>query len=75
MDVHEPVPVYASSDAIAAKLVKNALEAEGIRAFVEGANQAALPGLSALEVRVFVDAGHADKARKIIDTLEDNREE
>jgi hypothetical protein len=64
MDPQELVPVAAYRDTAQADIVRNALEAEGIRATVEGPHQGGLPG--ALEARVFVQAADAERARAFI---------
>jgi hypothetical protein len=73
MDIKDPVRVYSAGDAFEAEIVKNALEAEGIRCFLEGENQAALPGNPALGVHVWAEAGKADQARQIIEAHEAHR--
>jgi hypothetical protein len=64
MDPQELVPIATYSETTHAELVRNALEAEGIRAAVEGAHQGALTG--AVHVRVLVQAADAERAREFI---------
>ena len=51
-----------------AEIIKNALNANGIRCFLDGVNQAAEPGLIGLEIRVQVALADADRARKFIES-------
>ncbi len=74
MDISDPVAVFTVTDPTEAEIVKNALESEGIRCFLDGDLQAAMPGLSAFEIQIMVDAGHADAARKLIAEHEARRE-
>ena len=67
MDPHDLVSVYQASNSVEAEIVKNALRAEGIKAFVEGSNQAGEAGLAGFPVYVQVPAGEADRARKFIE--------
>jgi hypothetical protein len=71
MEPKELVPVYTAADPIKANIVKNLLEEEGIRAFIGNENQAAVTGLMAFEVKVFVEADRADEARKLIEPREE----
>jgi hypothetical protein len=66
MDVNDLVTVYTMSNPMKAEMVKNLLESEGIRCFLDGINQAAEPGLIGLEIDVQVPAADADRARKLI---------
>lgn len=66
MDIHEPVVVYTLTNQIEAEILKNYLHAEGIACFLDGANQASQMNVSAFEIKILVDAGHADRARKLI---------
>ncbi len=60
------VAVYTVSEPVSAELIKNFLEDEGIRCFIEGEDQAGLQGLSSIEVKILVPAPEAVKARKLI---------
>ena len=73
MDIAEPVTVYSLSNPVEAEIIKNALHSEGIRCFLEGAQQAAETGLTAFEIRVQVSAEDADRARKFIQSHERER--
>jgi hypothetical protein len=73
MDPNEPVRVYSVSDPVEAELVKNALQDEGIRCFLDGDNQAAMPGNPAVSIHVLVEAAHADRARQLIRAHEAHR--
>jgi hypothetical protein len=75
MDIHDPVSVYTLTDPIKAEIIKNALEAEGIRCFLDGENQAANFGVTAFEINVLVEAGNADRARKLIESHEEHPQE
>jgi len=66
MDQSDLVTVYTASNAMLAEIVKNFLQSEGIRAFIEGENQAAEAGLMGLEISVQAPAAQADRARKLI---------
>jgi hypothetical protein len=67
MDTKELVTVYTVANSVEAEIIKNALLVEGIRAFVEGGNQAADPGLIGIPIHIEVPAGDADRARKFIE--------
>jgi hypothetical protein len=64
MNAQELVPVYVTNDPTLASILVGALKDEGIRATVEGANQAGLAGV--MDVRVIVRAEDADRAKHII---------
>ena len=66
MNLHEPVEVLSLSDPFKAEVIRDALEAEGIRCFLEGHNQAALPGINAVPIRVFVEAADFERAQQSI---------
>ena len=67
MDIHEPVRVYSAANPVEAEIIRNYLESEGIRSFVDGLNQAGEAGLTAFEIGVLVPAGDADRARRLIE--------
>jgi Putative prokaryotic signal transducing protein len=73
MDNREPVSVYTAGNAIQAAIVKNFLTSEGITSFIEDENQAMLKGVPAVEVRVFVRAADADRARRLIEEQEPHK--
>lgn len=66
MDFTDPYVVFTTSDPIKADLIKNMLEAEGIKCALEGHDQSFGPGFIAIDIKVLVEAGHADQARKLI---------
>lgn len=75
MEINEPVTVYTASDPVTAKIVKNFLNAEGIRCMLSGENQAAHMGLGGgFAVEVIVPAADADRARKLIEERESRPE-
>ncbi len=65
---HELVTVFTAYDELNAEVVKVALEAEGIRCFIENAHQGALSGVLAAHLQVI--ATDAERARQIIDEHE-----
>jgi hypothetical protein len=67
VDAKELVTVYTVANSVEAQIIKNALQAEGIRAFVEGGNQAAEPGLVGIPIHIEVAASDAAQARKFIE--------
>lgn len=70
MDNNDYSTVYTFANPVTAQIVKNFLQAEGIRCVLEGLNQAAEPGLMALEIKVQVPLPDADRARKLIESHE-----
>ncbi len=62
----ELVTVYTVSTPDQAEIIKNALETEGLRCFIEDENQAALGGLASIAIRIQVPANEAELARKYI---------
>ncbi len=70
MDFDEPYVVFTTSDPIKADLIKNMLNAEGIKCALEGHDQSFGPGFIAIDIKVLVEAGHADQARKLIEAHE-----
>ena len=66
----ELVPVYSAANPVEANVVKNALEAEGIRCFLDGAEQAAEVGLSAFAIKLLVPTEDVEKARLFISAHE-----
>ena len=72
MDPQELVAVATYSETAHAEVVRNALEAEGIRAVVEGPNQGSFTG--ALGVRVLVQATDAERARAFVEEHERGHE-
>jgi hypothetical protein len=66
MDNEDLVTVYTVSNSVEGEIIKNALQAQGIRCFLSGENQAAEAGLIGLAIQVQVPLASADKARKLI---------
>ena len=56
-----------TANAIEAEIIKNALEEEGIRCFVEGGMQAGEAGLAGFPIRLEVAAADADRAKEFIE--------
>ena len=73
MERKELISVYTVSSPTAAEIIKNFLHGEGIRAFIENEDQAALQGLTAMAIRILVPAEHADRARKLIQEHEPHK--
>ena len=70
-DPHDLVCVYNATNAAKAEMVRNLLEAEGIRA-TTGDTHNPFPGLSIAPAEVFVEQSNADAARIIIAEVELN---
>jgi hypothetical protein len=70
MEYNELVTECTVADPIKAEIVKNALNAEGIRCWLEGIHQAGATGLMALDIKVQVRAGDADRAGKYLKSHE-----
>jgi hypothetical protein len=68
MDFNDLVTVYTVGNPTKAEIVKNYLQSEGIHCFLDGINQAAEPGLLALEIKVQVPAADSDRARKLLES-------
>ncbi|MCC6421519.1 MAG: DUF2007 domain-containing protein [Gemmataceae bacterium] len=60
------VTVAAVGNPVKAEIIKNALEAEGIRCFLEQEDQAALSGLMGVSVKIQVPEDQAEQARRFI---------
>jgi hypothetical protein len=67
MDPHEPLEVYSTNNANQAELIRSMLEGEGIRATLEGENQAGLAGIGMFEIKVVVSAEDRVRARQFIE--------
>jgi hypothetical protein len=67
VDPNELVTVYTVSNNIEAEIIKNALNSEGIKCFVEGGLQAAEAGLAGIPIHIEVPAQNADRARKFLE--------
>lgn len=74
IDNEEMVTVYTVKNPVEAEIIKNALQAEGIRCFLEGINQAVEVGLVP-QVRLQVAEHDAARARKLIQDHEDMHDE
>jgi hypothetical protein len=66
MQKSELVTVYTLNDPIKAEIIKNALQAEGIKCFLEGIHQADNVGLPVQEIKIQVSAESADRASHFI---------
>jgi hypothetical protein len=65
MIIHEPVPVLSLTDPVQAELLRSVLEQHGISCEIEGGRQAGFAGV--LEIRLFVPADDAERAREILE--------
>lgn len=74
MDIHDPVCVYILNDPVRADVIRNYLQAEGIRCQLEGHDQSFGPGFIAIDIKVLVKAEDADRARRLIEEHEPPRE-
>jgi hypothetical protein len=66
MECSDLVTVYTVANPLEAEVIKNALNAEGIRCFVAGGHQAGEVGLTAFEIDIQVAAEDSDRATKFI---------
>jgi len=66
MSPDELVTIETVSNPVEAEIIRNALNAEGIACEIGNENQAAFPGLGALEIEILTRAADADRARKIL---------
>jgi hypothetical protein len=73
MESNDLVVVYSYADAMEAEMIKNVLQAEGIRSFISGEEAAANLGLAPFASDVLVPAMDADRARKLIEAHEMHR--
>jgi Putative prokaryotic signal transducing protein len=69
----ELVTIETVSNPVEAEIIRNALNAEGIACEIGNENQAAFPGVGALEIEIMTRARDADRARKILAEQERNR--
>jgi hypothetical protein len=60
------VTVYTVSNPMQAEIIKNALETEGLRCFIEGELQAAESGLGGIPIKIQVPANEAERAARFI---------
>ena len=72
MAAQEPVRVFTTNDPIAAEMIRNALQEEGIAAEVSGESQGGFAGVFP-EIEVLVKASDADQALRIVDEMEERR--
>jgi Putative prokaryotic signal transducing protein len=70
VDFNEPHCIFTTSDPIKADLIKNMLNAEGIKCALEGHDQSFGPGFMPIEIKVLVESSHEDQARKLIEAHE-----
>lgn len=70
----ETAVVYTLADPIKAEIIKNALEAEGIRCFLDGMNQMVGPGIPVFTIHVRVAPEDAERAAAIIRQHETHQE-
>jgi hypothetical protein len=75
MDMHEPTEVYTVSEPFQAELIKDALQAAGIRCFLDARNQGGFAGMNMEPIRIIVQAIDADRARKLIESHQSTRAE
>ncbi|HLW67517.1 MAG TPA: DUF2007 domain-containing protein [Gemmataceae bacterium] len=73
MSNDELVTIETVSNPVEAEIIRNALNAEGIACEIGNENQAAFPGLGALEIEIMTRAEDADRARKILQEQERHR--
>src|SRR5262245_24541498 len=67
VNYHDFVTVYTLTDSIKAGIIQDALEAEGIRCFLEGQTQIGDPlTLKASEIKVQVPAADAERAAEFL---------
>jgi hypothetical protein len=66
MDTDDLVTIYSATDPGTAEIIKNFLEAEGIRCFLENENQGGFEGLTGMAIHVQVPASAAAHARKLL---------
>ena len=74
-DNDDLVTVYTVGNPVKAEIIKNALIAEGLHAFIEGENQAGESGLIGIEIKIQVPADEGMRARKFITAHEQAHEE
>jgi hypothetical protein len=68
MESQEPIEVYTVTDPTKAELIRNALQQEGIVCEISGEGQAGFSGV--FEIQILTRAIDADRARRIINELE-----
>jgi hypothetical protein len=73
MNTKDLVTVYTHSNPVRAEIIRAALQAQGIRCFLDGLNTAELASIGAFEINVQVPAGDADRATRFIESHESQR--
>jgi len=73
MESEEPIAVYTVTDPTVAEMIRNALHEEGIVCEISGESQGGFSGV--LEIQILTKAGDADRARHIIEGLEEHQGE
>jgi hypothetical protein len=73
MESEEPIPVYTVTDPTVAEIIRNALHEEGIVCEISGESQGGFSGI--LEIQILTKAIDADRARHIIEGLEEHQRE
>jgi hypothetical protein len=63
---HEIETIYTLSDPIKAEIIKNALEEEGIRCFLDGMNEMIAPGVGAFRIHVQVPVDDVERATAFV---------
>jgi hypothetical protein len=58
--------IYTLSDPIKAEIIKNALEEEGIRCFLDGMNEMIGPGVGAFRIHVQVPVDDVERATAFV---------
>jgi len=66
MDTNDLVTIYSAADPASAEIIKNFLQGEGIRCFLENENQGGFEGITGMAIHVQVPAASADQARKLL---------
>jgi hypothetical protein len=67
------VSVYSVANPMEAEIIRAELNAEGIACQIDNENQAALTGITAMEIQILTRAEDADRARKLLLSHERNR--
>ncbi len=67
MDPNELTVVYSTSDANTAEILRNAIQAEGIKCEIDGEHQAGLTGVGIMEIKLLVRAEDYDRARAYVE--------
>jgi hypothetical protein len=70
MDPNELVTIYTTTNPIAAELMSNALEDEGIKSLLGGIEQASIVGLPGTQIQIQVAAHDVERAKVIVAEIE-----